>query len=401
MNWHYALGGQQQGPIDDAQLDALIAAGTITAETLVWREGLPGWQPLRLARPGTAPSVMAAPPPAVAPGEVRCSECGNSFTRDNVIQYGSAFVCAGCKPVFVQRLREGAAPAAATSGGYVSEEQLLAREYRIEIGECLSRGWKTFTNNLGIVIGVSLLLGILYFGIAVVAGLISMVIPLFNQLVLMIVGSPIAGGFFWFLLRLVRDEPATVGDGFAGFSKRFVPLMLSSIIQGLFHFLCFVPVGIVAAVAGFSMMSGRGGPASMAPMLIVGLILTGLVSMAALIYVTTIWTHSYLLVADKGYKFWPAMQMSRRLVQKGWWMTFLLNLVGGIIVGVGGVVCVIGIGIAVAVFRTAPLLGGIIGGVAVLVGGVWMLVTIPLYFLMRSWFYNDNFRDLEPIAPVT
>ena len=47
MNWFYAIGGQQHGPVDDGQLDALIAASTVNPETLVWREGLANWQPLR------------------------------------------------------------------------------------------------------------------------------------------------------------------------------------------------------------------------------------------------------------------------------------------------------------------------------------------------------------------
>ncbi|HEU0008219.1 MAG TPA: DUF4339 domain-containing protein, partial [Verrucomicrobiae bacterium] len=67
MNWFYALGGQQQGPVDDGQLDALAAAGTITPDTLVWREGLANWQPLRQARPASGAAPPVAAPPVAAP----------------------------------------------------------------------------------------------------------------------------------------------------------------------------------------------------------------------------------------------------------------------------------------------------------------------------------------------
>lgn len=372
MNWHYALGGQQQGPVDDAQLDALIAAGTINPETLVWREGLPNWQPLRQARPGVMPAPAAAPPPAApAPagaGDVTCGECGKPFTRDNVIQYGNAFVCAACKPVFLQRLREGAAPAAA-SGGYVTEEQLLAREYRIDIGECLSRAWRTFADNAGIILGVSLLMFVLYAAIGVPAFLIGMFIPLFMNVVLAVVNGPIFGGYLWFQLRLARGEPAGVGDAFGGFTQRFVPLMLSSLIQELLNLVCMAPIFIVAIIAGVSGAFNRGQSSEMAVGLLVMIILAVLVSIAAVAYVATLWTHSFLLVADKGYKFWPAMQLSRKLVQKRWWMTFLFHIVGGIIAGAGILAC-----------------------------GVGMIVTSILYMLMRVWLYDDNFRDLEPQA---
>jgi uncharacterized RDD family membrane protein YckC len=38
---------------------------------------------------------------------IRCSECGMEFSDDEIIKIGEAAVCARCKPLFVQRLREG------------------------------------------------------------------------------------------------------------------------------------------------------------------------------------------------------------------------------------------------------------------------------------------------------
>jgi hypothetical protein len=43
-SWFYASNGQQQGPYPDAQLRDLIARGTVTADTLLWSEGMAGWQ---------------------------------------------------------------------------------------------------------------------------------------------------------------------------------------------------------------------------------------------------------------------------------------------------------------------------------------------------------------------
>jgi uncharacterized RDD family membrane protein YckC len=39
---------------------------------------------------------------------VKCSECGGTFSLDDVIHHGRAFICAGCKPIFIQKLSEGA-----------------------------------------------------------------------------------------------------------------------------------------------------------------------------------------------------------------------------------------------------------------------------------------------------
>src|SRR6266850_4833742 len=60
MNWYYVNAGQQAGPVDEAQLDALRSSGQINAETLVWREGMANWQPYGEARPSVAQGAPAA-----------------------------------------------------------------------------------------------------------------------------------------------------------------------------------------------------------------------------------------------------------------------------------------------------------------------------------------------------
>jgi GYF domain 2 len=61
-SWFFASRGQQQGPYPAAQFHQLIAAGTITAETLVWSEGMTGWQ-----KAGDIPGLLsgAEGPPAI------------------------------------------------------------------------------------------------------------------------------------------------------------------------------------------------------------------------------------------------------------------------------------------------------------------------------------------------
>src|SRR5438445_2113503 len=56
-SWFYAANGQQQGPFPEAQLRDLIARGTVRADTLVWSEGMAGWQKV-----GEIPGLMSAPP---------------------------------------------------------------------------------------------------------------------------------------------------------------------------------------------------------------------------------------------------------------------------------------------------------------------------------------------------
>lgn len=78
--WYYVDGARnRQGPVDAAAVAAAFQAGQLTDDSLVWREGLPQWAPLRQFRdelgmgPPMAPAAIApAATVAVSPaGEDR------------------------------------------------------------------------------------------------------------------------------------------------------------------------------------------------------------------------------------------------------------------------------------------------------------------------------------------
>ena len=60
--WFYASEGQQRGPYPEAQLRDFIARGAVTADTLVWTEGMANWQ-----RAGEIPGLLSgvSGPPAM------------------------------------------------------------------------------------------------------------------------------------------------------------------------------------------------------------------------------------------------------------------------------------------------------------------------------------------------
>jgi GYF domain 2 len=80
QSWFYASQGQQQGPYPEAQLRDLIARGTIRADTLVWCEGMAGWQ-----QAGEIPELMSggSGPPAISqPGGAVMSHSGGQLSVD-------------------------------------------------------------------------------------------------------------------------------------------------------------------------------------------------------------------------------------------------------------------------------------------------------------------------------
>jgi hypothetical protein len=118
--WHYHLGGQQRGPVSDAELANLLQTGQINRNTPVWREGMADWQPLSAARPDGAPPLIAAS------GMALCVECGKPFPSDELVTLNNSLVCAQCKPLFLQRMAEGV-PTSGRAGLWREGKKLVTR----------------------------------------------------------------------------------------------------------------------------------------------------------------------------------------------------------------------------------------------------------------------------------
>lgn len=107
MNWYYAEQGKQVGPVSEEQFDEMVRGGKIQPDTLVWREGMAAWATCREAKGGGGVAVSAVAASEEA-AEAVCAECGNLFPTQETIRFGNVRVCAGCKPIFLQKLQEGA-----------------------------------------------------------------------------------------------------------------------------------------------------------------------------------------------------------------------------------------------------------------------------------------------------
>ena len=123
MNWYYVEAGQQAGPVDDTQLAELERSGRLQSDTLVWHEGMTDWQPYHYVKPGATaapPVAAAAAVPVAGPAEGVCAECNGIFNLQDMIRHGDLYVCAKCKPVFMQKLAEGArlSPGALAYAGF-------------------------------------------------------------------------------------------------------------------------------------------------------------------------------------------------------------------------------------------------------------------------------------------
>jgi uncharacterized RDD family membrane protein YckC len=108
MAWYYVLNGSSQGPVEASELQNLRQQNVLTADTMVWTQGMAEWAPFERS------ALVAPPVPAAAgvvPGAVQtCAECGRAFPEEEMLKYENSWVCPACKPMFFQRIREGVAP---------------------------------------------------------------------------------------------------------------------------------------------------------------------------------------------------------------------------------------------------------------------------------------------------
>ena len=197
-----------------------------------------------------------------------------------------------------------AAPSAANGAVAGAGERLaaevLARGYDLQIGDCFARGWELLVGRFRLLVGATVLVYLLFFGISSIPGIgVGAVIVL---------GFVLLGGLNLVFLKELRGEPANVGVVFAGFNAAFLPLLLAG------------TVATILVVAG------------------------GFLCLAPGIYLLVAW-HLFtpLLILDKGLDFWQALECSRRVVTRHWWTCGGLFLLAVLAVAAGLLACLVGV----------------------------------------------------------
>jgi serine/threonine protein kinase/cytochrome c-type biogenesis protein CcmH/NrfG len=175
--------------------------------------------------------------------------------------------------------------------------EVLAPDYVLNIGSCLSRGWALVKSDFWPAVGVTALILLLQNAAN-------------STLIGLVVGGPLSGGLWWYFLKKIRGEHPNVGTVFSVFSIAFVPLFLAGLVTWLLTML-----GLIC------------------------LILPG-------IYLAIAWLFTLVLVIDKRLDFWPAMELSRRTINRHWWKFLWFVIVLGLLDLAGLVFCVVGFFIA-------------------------------------------------------
>lgn len=177
------------------------------------------------------------------------------------------------------------------------QRAVLARDYPLNISNCLNRGWNLLTSDFWPIVGVCALIW-----------LISKVAN--SSIVGIIIGAPVAGGLWVYFLNRIRGLPATLETAFSGFKIAFLQLVLAGVVTKALTLLGFL------------------------------LILPG-------IFLWVAWMFTLPLVVDKGLDFWSAMETSRKIITRHWWKFFWFFIVLLLIHVVGVACCYVGMFVAI------------------------------------------------------
>jgi uncharacterized membrane protein len=222
------------------------------------------------------------------------------------------------------------------------------RDYELDIGGCISRGWELLKNNFGLLF-TGVLIYLLIEGAIGGLGSIPLIGPLFSIANLFIAG-PLIGGVFYIFIQAIRGQPTDVGDVFAGFRKAFIQLFLGTLVPGLLIGLCMVPFIIVFAVKFFPAIAHVQHTGLNNAQVLAAIKSTLSISLPVLLiclipvtYLAVSWKFTLPLIIDRQMDFWSAMEASRKMVSKHWWQVFGLVILVGLVNVAGLLLCCVGI----------------------------------------------------------
>ena len=297
MTWHYAAGGQRHGPVDDTELDRLIAAGTVTGDTLVWHAGLDGWRPLREARPAALLAAAARQPAAIA----------------------------------------AAAPPRPRPDADAEFARVAGR--RFAPLSAIQRGMALVFAQPGPTIGISALI----MAMMMAAGFV----PCIGSVVQIAVMGPLIAAWYGYFLKHIRGRPAALEDVFAIFSSPdLMHLIAAYVIVAVAGVLVMVPIPLAIFFAAFWSAAQ---PEVPGVVVMTGIAMAMLPFLAAWMYMNTAFMFALPLIHDRGLAFWPAIRLSQRVVHQQLLATLGLVLLCWLI-GLAGLLA-----LCLGIFVAAPI----------------------------------------------
>ncbi len=176
---------------------------------------------------------------------------------------------------------------------------LLQKDYEVNVEKYFRKGWEILQPSFGPMIG--------FFVVIALINAVLSFIPAVGGSIAALIGTPLAAGYTFVVLAVLRGQSFTFTDFFKGLTnKYFLQLFLISLVGG------------VLCALGFLL-----------------LVLPG-------IYLSVSYVFAIQFAVDWDLEFFQALETSRKLVSKQWLQVFVLllaimalNFVGALLLGIG------------------------------------------------------------------
>jgi hypothetical protein len=183
---------------------------------------------------------------------------------------------------------------------------LILRAPKLDVFMTVERSWELLKANFWPLVAAT--------AAALIAQTLLNLIPFIGFIFSALLSAVFTGGLYLQYLKLMRGYQPQFGEVFCGFSIAFIPLMLGGLVS--------------------SMLTAFG---------LILLILPG-------VYLYVSWIFTAMLIIDRKYDFWPAMEISRRVVTAQWWRVFVLLIMAGILGSLGFLALFIGVFFTIPIF---------------------------------------------------
>jgi uncharacterized membrane protein len=225
----------------------------------------------------------------------------------------------------------------------------LERDYELDIGACISKGWVLTKNNFGTVFVPILIYFLIEFAVGVI-GRVPLIGPLFSIANLFISG-PLMAGMLYIFIRTIRGQSGELGLLFEGFRRNYLQLFLGYLVPALFYLACMIPFLVVYLLKVLPVLNQiqHSSPADIQAAMpqikaaFFGSLPVFIVVLIPVIYLSINWQFTLPLIIDKQMDFWPAMKASWKRVHKHWWPVFGLVVVIGLLNIAGLFACCVGL----------------------------------------------------------
>lgn len=117
--WYYVEQGQRKGPVEESEIRNMIAAGSLSQDTMVWTEGMANWQTAKMSLAGLQALAVPVTPPQYVSGPAPQTSSEEEIT--NFLPWSIVVTVLCCMPFGVASIVYAAkANSSKQAGDYVS-----------------------------------------------------------------------------------------------------------------------------------------------------------------------------------------------------------------------------------------------------------------------------------------